>query len=142
MLTVYIPEETSDAAEECYLKAVRICRSDSTLIVCRVGSGFAVKTAWCREVVVGTLKDIFTEAPPGVVNIYGIRKHGSYVQHQPPHCPGKLSQTSLGIDNLFTNLFQLVVELVSGVLDDESMSPERLRSWIYRWTMQGFQKSY
>lgn len=139
MLSIYTPNDQTANIEEAMAHAVNYCRHGNLPEVCETDLGFAVKTSWCREMAVENLREIMALTPPGTVNIYGIRKHGAALRYQPARAPGAIHRSSVYVDTLFTCFFQTMVELLSYILDNNTMSEERVREIVTRWTSRGLE---
>lgn len=139
MLAVYTAYQQSDDIAKAYTHALACCGRVCPA-ACRSNNGFALKVSWCREMATGNFKDMFSDLPPGTINIYGIRKHGTGIPYQ-PRCPGKIKRTTTYTNNLHTNFFQMMVEMISCVLDGSVMSPNRVAGWLKRWGSISFEHS-
>lgn len=143
MLAVYIPY--TDSSGEKYLTGAEIeqiidQRLNSKRLPGnarkRVGDlGLTVSFSWCREIAVDVLARFTKVLPPGSLDIHGIRKHGECWSNQPTRVIGNVTRPNQMVDGLFTTFFQMMVEMLSYILDTDTspLSPRRLRQWLSMW---------
>jgi len=138
MLLVYTPDQP-DTDNKIYNDLCHVARNNPPKTGrCTTADGVAAKTAWCREIEIGNCYEYFKDVPKGTLDIYGIRKHGTRTIYQPSGCPGALNKRSEYIDNLFSSLFQLAVDLISSTIGGRTIPENRVQSWLYRWGAVNF----
>jgi len=142
MIVLHTPDQQNEELETFYSTVFRLNGLGIPRNLYRTDNGLALNTGWCRECVIGTMADVFQNAPPGKINIYGIRKHGTSATYQPSSCPGKIRANSSYTNNLFTSFFTMMVELLACVLNDKRMSDRRVQQWYDRFNHGSFDTSY